>query len=111
MEESINKKIEELILDGVLEVSGIDMETGEPLYNFTEKLKNYDKDLYDIHNNYFFQDIDALWEKGFVDINFLEDNPSVTITEKAFDIEEVGKLEKNEKHSLNEVKRLLGEQS
>ena len=32
-------KIEELILSGALEVSGIDIDSGEMLYNFTDKLK------------------------------------------------------------------------
>ena len=31
---------EDLILSGALEVAGVDIDTGEMLYNFTEKLKD-----------------------------------------------------------------------
>jgi hypothetical protein len=47
------KKIEDLILNGALEVSGLDLKTGDPLYNFTEKLKDVDSELFDHMNNYF----------------------------------------------------------
>lgn len=110
MTDRIDKKIEDLILDGVIEVSGIDMETGDPLYNFTSKLKDYDPELYNIHNNYFFQDLTNLWEKGFVNIEFFQEDPTVTITEKVWDEEEVSKLNTEERHSLNEIKRITGEQ-
>lgn len=110
MSDPIDDKIEQLMLDGVLEVAGIDIETGEPLYNFTHKLKEYDPNLYDIHNNYFFQDLTNLWEKGFVDIDFFQDDPTVTITEKVWNEDETQKLSDEEKRSLNEVKRITGEQ-
>jgi hypothetical protein len=110
MGDRIDKKIEDLILDGVVEVSGIDMESGEPLYNFTSKLKDHDPELYNIHNNYFFQDLTNLWEKGFIEINFFEEDPTVTITEKVWNEEEINKLNTEEKHSLNEIKRITGEQ-
>lgn len=109
MQDPIQDKIEELMLEGVLEVAGIDIDTGEPLYNFTSKLKEYDQDLYHIHNNYFFQDLTKLWEKGFVDIDFLQDDPVVTMTEKAWDNKEISKLNKEEKHSIDEIKRIIGD--
>jgi hypothetical protein len=110
MGDRIDKKIEDLILDGVIEVSGIDMETGDPLYNFTSKLKDCEPELYNIHNNYFFQDLTNLWEKGFINIEFFQEDPTVTITEKVWDEKEVSKLNTEEKHSLNEIKRIAGEQ-
>ena len=109
MGDRIDKKIEDLILDGVIEVSGIDMETGDALYNFTSKLKDYEPELYNIHNNYFFQDLTNLWEKGFIDIEFFEEDPTVTITEKVWNEQEVSKLNTEERHSLNEIKRITGE--
>lgn len=109
MNDPIEDKIEELLLDGVLEVAGIDIETGEPLYNFTNKLKEYNQELYNIHNNYFFQDLTNLWEKGFVNISFFEEDPTVTVTEKVWNKTETDKLSTEEKHSLNEIKRIAGE--
>jgi hypothetical protein len=109
MIDPIDKKIEELLLDGVLEVAGMDLESGEPLYNFTNKLKDYNEELYKIHNNYFFKDLTSLWEKGFININFLEDDPTVTLTDKASSETEIDRLDKEEKQSLNEIKRITGE--
>jgi hypothetical protein len=104
-DETINK----LILDGVLEIAGINIDTGEPLYNFTPKLKDYNQELYDIHNNYFFQELTNLWEKGFINMSFFDNDPSVTLTKKASDIDEIQKLSRDEKHSLNEIKRVYKE--
>jgi len=49
MEES--KRIDELILLGALEPEGIDSETGEVLYKFTDKLKSVDPQLHGLVNN------------------------------------------------------------
>ena len=39
--------IDALILNGALEVAAIDMETGEALYKFTDKLKEISPELYE----------------------------------------------------------------
>jgi hypothetical protein len=49
----------------------------------------------------------TLWEKGYLDIDFLEENPTVRLTEKAVDKEELSKLTTQELWSLEEIKRLL----
>jgi hypothetical protein len=48
-----------------------------------------------------------LWEKGYLDIDFLSDNPSVSLTDKAFIDEELSKLNSKDLWSLEEIKRLL----
>jgi hypothetical protein len=103
------KIVEDLILNGALEVSGIDMDTGEMLYSFTEVLKDLDPELYSKINNFFYAEVMNLWEKGFLDISFLEDKPMVTITDKALDEESVKFLNKQSKASLKEIKRLTNE--
>lgn len=104
-----NERIEHLILNGALEVAGLDIETGEPLYSFTNKLQSVDEELYNATNNYFYKEVTNLWEKGFININFLEDSPTVTLTEKAFDKIEIEKINSDEQHSLKEIKRITGE--
>jgi hypothetical protein len=104
-----NERIENLILNGALEVAGMDLDTGEPLYTFTDKLASVDKQLYDASNNYFYKEITNLWEKGFLNINFFEDSPTVSLTEKAFNDLEVEKIEDDLKSSLKEIKRITGE--
>jgi hypothetical protein len=99
--------IDQLLLENALEVVGIDDSNGEFLYAFTNKIKDVMPDLYEDHLNFVNSEIMTLWEKGYLDINFLEENPAVRLTEKALDQEEVNKLSKQEIWSLKEIKRLL----
>ncbi len=99
--------IEKLILNGALEVAGVDSKTGEILYSFTPKVKEIMPKLYEEHINHVNKEILKLWEYGFVNINFLEDNPNVTLTAKAFDQEALSKVPQEMIWGLEEVKRLI----
>lgn len=99
--------IEKLILDGGLEIVGID-ESGEPLYSFTPKLKILMPELYSEHLNSVNKEVMNLWEKGYVNIDLLSEDPIITMNEKSFIYEEILKLSKEEQWHLSEVKRLLG---
>lgn len=99
--------IEELILAGALEASAVS-ETGELLYSFTNKLKDINPDLYREHLNFVNAEIMFFWEHGFVFISDLsEENPRVSLTEKAFDEEEIKQLDSEKKNTLSELKRIL----
>lgn len=98
---------EYLILSGAIQVAGIDPETGEILYSFTPKVKEIMPELYNEHINSINKEVMNLWEMGFVNIDFFSDDPLVTLTEKSFNEEEVAKLSKSDKWSLQELKRLL----
>jgi hypothetical protein len=102
-----DKFIEELILNGSLEFSGIDQDSGEIMYTFTNKLKDFSRDLQNEVNLYFSQEMMQLWEYGFIDMDVTDNNPIVSLTEKAFDNEEVQKLKTNNKMTLKEVLRVL----
>ena len=102
--------IDELILSGGLQVAGVDSETGEFLYQFTPKLKEISPTLYHEHVNHVNGELMRLWEKGFLNINFMDDNPIVTLTAKALDKEELSKLPKEDVWSIEEIKRLLKSQ-
>ena len=54
--------IDDLILQGALEVAGIDSKTGEFLFSVTPKLQEIMPDLYEEHLNSVNQGIMALWE-------------------------------------------------
>jgi hypothetical protein len=104
----INQEIiDKLILDGALQIAGLDSETGDFLYQFTPKLKEVMPALYEEHVTHVNGELMRLWEKGFLNINFMEDNPIVTLTEKALDIEELSKLPKEDRWGIEEIKRLL----
>jgi hypothetical protein len=109
-DDAISHIIDDLILDGGLEVAGIDPETGEMLYLFTPKIKELMPELYHDHLNFVNDELMALWEKGYVNIELLEDDPLISLTSKSNDPAEMAKLSKQEKWSLQELKRAISAQ-
>jgi len=109
-DDAISQIIDDLILEGGLEVAGVDPETGEMLYFFTPKVKELMPDLYNDHLNFINDELMALWEKGYVDIDFFKDDPLISLNEKAYNQEEVNRLSKQEKWSIQELKRVVGKQ-
>jgi len=102
--------IDFLLLNGGLQVAGIDSKTGEFLYTFTPKIKEIMPELYHEHMNHVNGELMRLWESGFLNINLMEENPIVTLTSKALDPLEVSKLSKEDQWSIEEIKRLLRSQ-
>jgi hypothetical protein len=100
--------IDDLILAGGLEISGIDEQSGEFLYTMTSKMKDLMPELYEEHLSHVNEEIMKLWEKGFVNVDMMSDDPIVTVTKKAYDIIEISKLSKEEAWSLEEIKRMMG---
>lgn len=99
--------LEELILQGAIEIAGLDIETGEPLYNITHKMKDINPALHDEFVNYFSQEAMALWEFGFITMDITLKDPVVRITKKALDKEAVAKLDKNHQYTLKEIIRIM----
>jgi hypothetical protein len=99
--------INNLILQGALEVAGLDAETGEFLYAITSRMKEIMPDMYEDHLRTVNRDLLNLWEKGYVNIDLFLPDPVVTISEKGLDKDEISKLTKPEIWALEEVKRLL----
>ena len=105
--DEIDSMIEALILCGALEIVALDEKTGQPLYGFGPNIKEIMPELYKQHLQDVNKDIMVLWEKGFLDIDLLSDNPTVILTDKAFIDEEIEKISVELQISLLEVKRLL----
>ena len=99
--------INNLILQGALEVAGVDSETGEFLYAITSKMKDVMPDMYEDHLKTVNRDLLNLWEKGYVNIDLFLPDPIVTISEKGLDKNQISKLTKPEIWALEEIKRLL----
>lgn len=99
--------IQDLILQGALEFAGIDIDTGEVLYNFTDKLKDVHPQLHSEQSKYFAAETMALWENGFISMDVTDENPLVRLTPKAFNVEEVSKLNKDHQYTLKEIIRIL----
>jgi hypothetical protein len=94
-------------LSGALEVAGIDIETGEPMYNFTDKLVEVSPELHNEVSTYFSRETMSLWSEGFLNMDVTEKNPMVTLTEKALDDEELSKLSKESQTTLKEIIRVI----
>jgi hypothetical protein len=107
MNNNEDELIKNLILEGALEVAGVDSETNEFLYSITPKMQEVMPDMYEDHLTQVNKDLLNLWEKGYVNIDFFLPDPIVTISEKGLDKVEISKLTKHEIWALEEVKRLL----
>jgi hypothetical protein len=99
--------LEELILNGAVEIAGLDLETGEPLYNVTYKMKDINPELHNEFVNYFSQEAMTLWEFGFISMDVTSNDPVVRLTPKALKSEEVAQLDKNHQYTLKEIIRIL----
>ena len=88
-EKSDNELINELILDGAIEVAGIEADTGNFLYAFTPKIREVMPSLFKEHSENVNSWVMRLWEKGFLDIDLFSDDPIITITKKALNKEEL----------------------
>jgi hypothetical protein len=107
MNNNEDELIKNLILQGALEVAGVDSETNELLYAITPKMQEIMPDMYEDHLKTVNRDLLNLWEKGYVNIDFFLPDPVVTISEKGVNKDEISKLTKPEIWALEEVKRLL----
>lgn len=91
--------IDELLLNGALEVRSID-EEGKFLYGFTEKAHELAPKIYNVFLDNFYSELMFLWEKEFLSMDVTKSNPVVTITEKAFDKNQIDALSIEHKRSL-----------
>ena len=99
--------IDNLVINGGLEFAGKDSETGEPMYRPTERLKEIDSKL-DAELSLYFSDITLkLWEKGFLDMDVTEKDPTVKLGPSAFDTTLVKSLDKDQRHIIEEIIKVL----
>jgi len=92
---------ENMILEGVVEFSGIDEETGEMLYNFSPDVIEKHPDVFERMVAEIQKEIYVLWEKGFLSMNIADENPLVQITPKALDADAIKiELTRDEQRSL-----------
>lgn len=104
----IEPSIEELILSGVVEVAGVEESTGEFLYNFTPRLKEVMPEMWNERLDFIYGEIMFFYELGFVaTADMTASNPTITLTELAFDEDEISRLPEDKQESLKELKRLF----
>lgn len=100
--------MEELILSGAVEVAGLDSVNGEFLYNFTPKLREIMPGLWNDRLEFIYEEVVHFEELGFL---FVEDadskNPIISLTDKAFDENEIAQLPKDKQQTIRELRRLF----
>ena len=95
--------IEEMILAGGIEVAGMDPETGEFLYSFTPKIQELAPEMYKVSTEHFEHMTMTLWQKGFLEIDLLSENPMVRLEHKALDQDAWAELSTEEKSALQVI--------
>jgi hypothetical protein len=101
--DSLKEEIDNLIQQGALEVVGIDEDTGEFLYSFTEKLIDINPEMHRLMLQSFHDSMMRLWEKGFLYMDVTKQNPLVTATEKVFDQNAINSLSKEDQMALSDI--------
>lgn len=99
--------IDYLILNGGLDFKGFDPISQEPLYSFTPKIKDLMPQLYEEHMNSINHEVMTLWEKGYLNLDLMAKEPLISLSEKSFDQNAIESLPSTERHSLEEIKRVL----
>lgn len=109
-EEEIKEVIDRLIIAGYIEVTGIDSETGEFLYQVSPSLYQQIPDLGERLQAAFLDEVYNLWVKGMVNMDTTLENPIVSLTENAFNQEKVAELTVEERHTLFTVMQAMREE-
>lgn len=102
--------LEKLILDGIVEFAGLD-KNGEMLYSFSPDIETKAPGIFEVMMDFRMRDVRQLWALGFLDMDIAEINPLVRLTSKAFNKEELAKLDKDLRISLEEIKRHMEQKS
>lgn len=99
--------VEKLILAGALEPAAIDKDTGEVLYSFTSKLEEVSPELHKKLTNSIMSATMHLWELGFLNMDLTDPDPIISLTEKAYDENELSKLDFDLRRFLEDARRGL----
>ena len=91
-EERVNRMIDLLFMKGLIEISSIDQNTGEFLYQFSPDIIDIIPNFEEDNQKMFLENLDVLWIKGFIAMDKTEENPIVSLTDLALDPESVANL-------------------
>lgn len=101
--DEMDELIEELMVQGAIEVVGIDAATGQFLYSFTEKLAEINPEMYAEMRKDFHSSLMRLWEQGFLSMDVTHENPMVKATQKIFDKSAIDKLPQHDRITLEDI--------
>jgi hypothetical protein len=96
-----------LILSGAVEVSSIDPATGDFLYSFTPKIREVAPEMAAAADKLFYDQMMILWTKQIISMDVTSPNPTVRITEKAFDEEVINQLSEQSRETLSFLMKMM----
>jgi hypothetical protein len=77
--------IDALILQGALEIEGIDQDSGQMIFSMTDKMEKIAPEIYKEFEEELYRTVMSLWEKGLVQMNVMDIEPTVAPTEFGLD--------------------------
>ena len=99
-EEKVNRMVDLFLMKGLIEISSIDSNTGEFLYQFSPGVTDAIPRLKEETEKMFLENLDILWIKGFIQMERTEENPIVSLTDLAFEPDSVANLSVHERSTL-----------
>lgn len=105
----VSEMLEKLILDGSVEVAGVDIESGSFVYNFTPQLQENNPEIFDSVMSIFYSIVLQLWERGYLDIDLEEEDPLIMLTDKGENLEDLDNLDKMQKEVLKSIVKHFNE--
>jgi hypothetical protein len=108
-EEETHDLINELMIQGAIDIVGIDSETGDFLYTFTEKLATANPKIYNAMMEDLYSSMMRLWEAGFFSMDVTDKDPVVKATEKVFDKEAIQNLPRHDQFTLQDILKKMSE--
>ena len=77
--------IDALILQGALQIEGVDQDSGQTVFSVTDKMEEIAPEIYNEFQESLYQTVLSLWEKGYLNMNIMDQEPEVYPTEEALD--------------------------
>ena len=99
--------LEKLILQGYVEAAGIDSNTGEMVYSFTDLAKTEMPDLEKQFEEEFHKNLMFFWQAGILDMNVYEENPIIRLNGTAITQDFLDSLSFERKQALKTIMEAL----
>lgn len=100
--------IEELIMAGIVEFSGIDESSGQFLYNLTGDFQLVAPEIYKSRMEEMQSQVLHFWRLGFLELDDPQSpNPTVSLSEKAFDQSAIAEMPEEMQAAFLEIKKMF----
>ena len=102
-----DEMLEHLILQGYVEAAGIDSDTGDMVYSFTDLAKTEMPQLEKQFEEEFHKNLMFFWQAGILDMNVYEENPIIKLNGAAITQDFMDSLSFERKQALRTIMEAL----